>query len=278
MQFSKSIPDKVFENSTSAHFIDVLDSLQEYKQGIITDCIRTFNPILCNNKKWLRKYLMDLGFGNLPSELPVAVLQQMLLNADTIMSLRGSYIGLELFVSVVSLGEVHIDASNFMCSMKVIFPDSLAYGYITDSKGPTDHLFRMLYNGDYGDRTKWLYAVGDYSGNFLYGVDINGNAERGTGVTDETVANIISWYYNSNIRYLLSDSIELSYNNFLVIDVDSLFFNGEYPKEQQAIYEYLDREIPRFVGFTDNLIISWNTTDRDSLYYHRLLNRTYVNN
>lgn len=277
MQFSKSIPDKVFENATSAHFIAVLDSLQEYKQGMIADSIRSYNPILCNNKKWLKKYLADLGFGGVPDDLPINVLQQMLLNADTIMRLRGSYQGLEFFVSVVSLGEVTIDASNFLGSLKRIYPDSLAYGYITGSKSDIDHKYMILYSGSYGNRTQWVYAIGDYSGNFLYGVKLDGTTMKGTGVTDAQVAEMMRWYYSSEIRFLVDNNVDLSSNNLLGVSVKSKFFNGNYPTEQAAILEYLNKVIPTYVGFADNLILTINTEARTGFYYHELLNGFFVN-
>lgn len=133
MLFSQSIPDKVLENSAASKFVSVLDSLQEYKQGIIADAIRSFNPILSTNEKWLRKYLTDYGFSDIPKGFPIRVMQQMLLNADTIMRLRGSQLGLEFFLSVCSLGEATIDASGLNQSLDFIFPDSLSYGYLTNN-------------------------------------------------------------------------------------------------------------------------------------------------
>lgn len=133
MLFSQSIPDNVLENSAASKFVSVLDSLQEYKQGIISDAVRSLNPVLCTNEKWLRKYLTDYGFSTIPKGFPIRVMQQMLLNADTIMRLRGSKLGLEFFLSVCSLGEATIYASGLYKSLKLIFPDSLNYGYITSN-------------------------------------------------------------------------------------------------------------------------------------------------
>ena len=132
MLFSQSIPDMVLENSTASKFVSVLDSLQEIKQGIISDAIRSFNPILCLNEKWLRKYLTDYGFSDIPNGFPVRVLQQMLLNADAIMRLRGSKLGAEFFLSVCSLGEVKVDADGLISEIDSIYLNSENYGYVTD--------------------------------------------------------------------------------------------------------------------------------------------------
>lgn len=133
MLFSKSIPDKVLENSEASKFVSVLDSLQEVKQGIISDAVRSLNPILCTNEKWLRKYLIDYGFSSIPKGFPIRVMQQMLLNADTIMRLRGSKLGLEFFLSVCSLGIATIDSSELHQPLVFLFPNSINYGYITDN-------------------------------------------------------------------------------------------------------------------------------------------------
>lgn len=133
MLFSQSIPDMVLENSAASKFVSVLDSLQEVKQGIISDAVRSFNPILCMNEKWLRKYLTDYGFSDIPKGFPVRVLQQMLLNADTIMRLRGSKLGLEFFLSVCSLGVATIDTSGLYKPLELVFLDSTNYGYITSN-------------------------------------------------------------------------------------------------------------------------------------------------
>lgn len=133
MLFSQSIPEKVLENSAASKFVSVLDSLQEYKQGVISDAVRSLNPVLCTNEKWLRKYLTDYGFSDIPKGFPIRVMQQMLLNADTIMRLRGSKLGLEFFLSVCSLGVATIDASGLQQPFELIFLDSTNYGYLTSN-------------------------------------------------------------------------------------------------------------------------------------------------
>lgn len=131
MLFSKSIPDAVLANPTTAKFVSVLDALQEYKQDIISASVRTFNPILCNDTKWLSKQLSDYGFPDTPEGMPMHVLQQMLLNADVIMRLRGSKLGIELLCSVCSLGEVTVDTEGYHTDPDSIMLDTLNFGYVT---------------------------------------------------------------------------------------------------------------------------------------------------
>lgn len=214
MLFSQSIPEKVLENSTTSKFVSVLDSLQEYKQGMITDAVRTLNPALNMNEKWLRKYLTDYGFSDIPKGFPIRVIQQLLLNADTIMRLRGSQLGVELFISVCCLGKVTIGTSNFMDSPDVIFLNSSNYGYITDN--------------------------------------------------------------NSEPFYLCDRNTFMGYS-FLSVVANSIYFNGMYPTEQSAIISYLNKELPNYVGFTNNLHIQWQLNRSLTFYYHALLNPQYVN-
>lgn len=214
MLFSQSIPDMVLENSAASKFVSVLDSLQEHKQGIITDAVRSLNPILSTNEKWLRKYLTDYGFGEIPKGFPIRVLQQMLLNADTIMRLRGSQLGVEFFLSVCSLGVSKVNAEGIYADVDTIYLDSENYGYVT----------------------------GNNTDSFLY-------------------------LTSSNERASSDVTIELS----------SKYFNGSYPMEKEAIFSYLNRVLPYYMGFSVDLSINWTLKTRSRFYYHGLLNPQYVN-
>ena len=102
MQFSKFIPVSVKEQELSHKLISVFDGLQAYKEEIIYGSLRTTNFALIDNKKWLLKKLADYGFSGLPYEMPLLVLQQLLLNAVKLNKLRGSYDGVRLFVSIIT--------------------------------------------------------------------------------------------------------------------------------------------------------------------------------
>lgn len=140
MVFSSNIPEKLIAEAP-VKFIQVLDGLQEEKQLIIASALRGNNPLLLNDPKWLILRLADYGLTGIPYELPVAVLQQVLLNAGTLLRLRGSKKGLELFCSVFSLGEVEYDDSQFYTEGTVLWPDSLSEGFVTsDNTNPFLHL------------------------------------------------------------------------------------------------------------------------------------------
>ena len=272
MLFSQSIPDSVLENSAASKFVSVLDSLQEVKQGIISDAVRSFNPILCMNEKWLRKYLTDYGFGDIPKGFPVRVLQQMLLNADTIMRLRGSKLGVEFFLSVCSLGVATIDASRLRSVVRTIYTDSTSYGYITDSKGADDHKYR-IYDSD---EANWEFAITDEQGYVAYGIDHNGVEHQSKRVSAFDIIKWKKWYYSNDLLFLAADS-DLTENSYLSIKLSSKYFNGLYPMEKEAIMRYLRSVLPNYVGFVTDLRIKWDLNSRTKFYYHGLLNPQYIN-
>lgn len=130
MNFSDNIPERLIAEAP-LKFVKVLDGVHEEKQLIIAQALRENNPLLLNDAKWLIMRLADYGLMGIPQEMPVAILQQALLNAGTLVRLRGSKAGLNLFCSVFSLGEVSFDDSDFYNDGSVLYPDSVLEGYIT---------------------------------------------------------------------------------------------------------------------------------------------------
>ena len=130
MNFSDNIPELLIAEAP-LRFVKVLDGVHEEKQLIIAKALRENNSVLLNDPKWLLLRLADYGLTNIPYEMPVGILQQVLLNASTLIRLRGSKKGLELFCSVFSLGQVSFDDSSFYAVSTVIWPDSVTEGYLT---------------------------------------------------------------------------------------------------------------------------------------------------
>ena len=140
MAFRDSIPERVLESASVSNFIEVLDSLHTYKKDIITTSLRSWNPAVFMNKKWLIMRLQEYGV-SLPYELPILVLQQFLLNVNEIFRLRGSKLGLEFWLSVITLGEVTIDDSSFWDELVYLSPNSKTRGYVTcDNVNPYYYL------------------------------------------------------------------------------------------------------------------------------------------
>ena len=138
--FSDCIPERVKERVNS-RFFDVLDNLLMFKEAEVMRTLRVHNPALLNDNRWIIKKLEDYGLTGIPQELPTAVLQQVLLNMGTLIRTRGSKIGVELFCSVFSLGEVHLDDSDYYMESGMLVPNSNVQGFLTDnSEGPIFHI------------------------------------------------------------------------------------------------------------------------------------------
>lgn len=132
MSFSKSIPDKLLEHSNVSAFMSVLDSLQNFKTEVIAGSLRVDNSAVLMDKKWVHKKLEEFGVTDLPLDYPIQIMRQYLLNVDTVCRTRGSKIGIELYCSLLSFGEVIVDDSDFYKDVLLLLLDSTFQGFITD--------------------------------------------------------------------------------------------------------------------------------------------------
>lgn len=146
MLFSDSVPEVILESPNTLAFLTVLDRLQEFKSLLMSDAIRGNNYAILNDKKWIVKHLSDFGVTDFPMDFPLIIMQQVLLNVGTLFSIRGSKIGLELFCSIMSLGEVEIDDSNVYVDPVNIILDSRVQGYATGSN--KEAFFYLLEDSD----------------------------------------------------------------------------------------------------------------------------------
>lgn len=131
MYFKDVLPDSLQEYPNVSQFMDVLDALQDSKQEIIAESLRSNNAGVLMDSKWLLKKLEEFGVTDLPVEYPVQLLWQLLLNINTVCSTRGSKKGIELYCSILSFGEVTVDDSAFYTEPKILLLDSLIQGFIT---------------------------------------------------------------------------------------------------------------------------------------------------
>lgn len=112
--------------------MDVLDALQNFKTEVIANSLRVDNFAVLMDRKWLIKKLEEYGVTDLPLTYPIQILKQYLLNVDTVCRTRGSKIGIELYCSLLSLGEVTVDDRVFYSDSNVLLLDSVTNGYITE--------------------------------------------------------------------------------------------------------------------------------------------------
>lgn len=132
MLFSTSIPEKLQEHPNVSAFMSVLDALQDFKTEILAGSFRVDNSAVLMNKKWLLKKLEEFGIMNIPLDYPIQIIRQYLLNADIVCRTRGSKIGIELYCSLLSFGEVEVDDTAFYNEPTLLLLDSTSQGFITE--------------------------------------------------------------------------------------------------------------------------------------------------
>lgn len=146
MLFSTSIPDKLQEHPNALAFTTVFDKLQNFKTEVIAEYLRVHNPAILMNKKWLIKKLDEYGVSDMPLEYPISIMAQYLLNVDAVCRTRGSKIGLELYCSLLSFGEVTIDDNDFYTEPLWLILDSDTQGFITEDNRKNS--YRLCDNTD----------------------------------------------------------------------------------------------------------------------------------
>lgn len=129
-QFKDRIPEAVLAFPTTERFVDILDRVHQDKTIYIADGVRVHNPLLLRDHKWLVKQMKELGFSYIPSTLPIAVMEQILLNSDTLFGLLGSTAGIEMFLSVSSLGLPTFDADSLVRRPRYIILSDKYYGFL----------------------------------------------------------------------------------------------------------------------------------------------------
>lgn len=208
MNFSDNIPERLIAEAP-LKFVKVLDGVQEEKQLVIAQAMRENNPVLLNDPKWLLLRLADYGLTGIPYEMPIGILQQVLLNAGTLLRLRGSKMGLELFCSIFSLGYVTYDDSDFYSIGTVLWPDSTVEGFITaDNVNP--------------------------------------------------------------FFFILSDNSEVSPTETLDIFIETPYYQND------SIKDFISGTINDWLGFNPGKQVTFTFFDRDSPYFHPLLNQYFV--
>lgn len=132
MLFSTSIPEKLQEHPNVSAFMSVLDALQYFKTEILAESFRVGNSAVLMDKKWLLKKLEEFGITDIPLDYPVQIIRQYLLNADIVCRTRGSKIGIELYCSLLSFGEVEVDDTAFYNEPTLLLLDSTLQGFIME--------------------------------------------------------------------------------------------------------------------------------------------------
>ncbi len=132
MKFRNRIPENILlENPNADKFVTVLDKLNEFKELEVLKHSRFYRSVLLTDYKFLKKRIENYGYPPIPGDFPISVLYNMILNADAVMSLKGTKLGLEYWLWVMTEGEVTVDDSAFYPQGEHIILSDLVDGYVS---------------------------------------------------------------------------------------------------------------------------------------------------
>lgn len=131
MNYSSQTPDEIKVNPNAEKFLKVLDGVEEYKQIEVDKALRFYRSPVNFNNLFLRKRLnFDYGFPTIPADFPKDVLDALLLNANDINALRGSKIGLHLWLWCLTFGNITINDTGFYPLPQYLLLDTLDLSYL----------------------------------------------------------------------------------------------------------------------------------------------------
>lgn len=131
MNYTSQTPDEIKVNPNAEKFLKVLDGMEEYKQIEVDKAHRFYRSPVNFNHLFLRKRLnFDYGFPTIPADFPKDVLDALLLNANDINALRGSKIGLHLWLWCLTFGNITINDTGFYPLPQYLLLDTLDLSYL----------------------------------------------------------------------------------------------------------------------------------------------------
>jgi hypothetical protein len=132
MNYTGQTPDEIpNENPSAKKLLTVLDGVEDYKQSEIDLALRFYRPPVNFNLAWMRKQLVQTyGFPTIPADFPKDVLDALMLCARDINALRGSKIGLELWLWCLTFGANVIDDTNFYPLPQYLQLDTVDLSYL----------------------------------------------------------------------------------------------------------------------------------------------------
>lgn len=167
MRYRNQIPPALLLSPDADKFVLVLDGLEQYKESIVEDSTRFYRPPVFTDLKWLRKKVEDLGYPPVPTDFPKEILDAMLLNAQNVMALKGSKLGLTYWLWTLTFGGITVDDSQFYPLGDYIIPSDLDFGFVSEVAPLTsDTLYLFSDAADFGVQiltigiaTKYVYML-----------------------------------------------------------------------------------------------------------------------
>lgn len=124
MKFSDHVPEVLEENLNVRNFLAVLDGANEYKSNeVFFSLHKAFYPLFQDNVQYLRKFLFEVGQIENIQGMPRVILENLIQNANTIFSSKGTLVGFKLFMRCLTLGDCSVNFSNYWGDKVYLHPN-----------------------------------------------------------------------------------------------------------------------------------------------------------
>lgn len=201
MKFSDYIPTALQQYDNAMDFVEVLDGVQLQKELCMETYTRLWSVGTMVSPTQARKRLSDYGI-EVPSELPFDSTLALLANAGAILNLKGSILGLEMYLSAVYLGEAVIT-----------FETRAEADYIT-----LDLTENSWLSGDSEDPHRYCPADTDEINVPLHvRIKITSPYATNSAIRDFVKSSVKEWLpFNSMVEYVFNVSSKKKYHTLFV--------------------------------------------------------------
>lgn len=139
MNYTSHTPEELLDNPHLARFIKVFDGLCEYKDiEIHNGTQKSFNPVLCDNPNFWKKYLYELGDFPTSAYFTRRHYERLILNAIDLFRMKGTRPGFDLLVDVLCDGVITVFTVRYNPALRLEPSEVL---YIGDTVNPDSPCF-----------------------------------------------------------------------------------------------------------------------------------------
>ena len=153
MQFKDHVPPGILNQYPNVeNLVKVLDETNSYKQSLLA-ATETLGKPVSGNLDYLRQRIEGYGHPTIPDDFPKEILDSLLLNSAEIMRLKGSKLGLRLWLWCLTFSDfsLGIDDSAFYPKPQYIIPGDVDVAGYVSHVTPLEPYNLYLFSGDYQD-------------------------------------------------------------------------------------------------------------------------------
>lgn len=145
----KMLPDD-FRTGNPEKYLTVLDGMLDFKLDLLRKALRVYCPPLLTSLPYLRRRAEDVGWYNVPYDFPKLILDAMILNAEAVFSLAGSYKGLDYWLRILTQGAPTVTGL-LLPQERYIIPGDQLRGYMSHESNWNGESFLTLFSGELHD-------------------------------------------------------------------------------------------------------------------------------